>query len=268
MPNFFKKLTGSLKMPEDDSEFFEEEAKEDAVQQENTGFTPEPEEESPEETPPAYEPEVEQKPDLEPEISSPSEAIEDDLDVEEEDEISSDNGEAAPEGGEPRPDESGREDKPYTIAQLAQATTTKTTPKKSTGKSTLSRLKPFAKKSKEKVEEKEIESEPEGQLAIDVYETPSDIIIKSTIAGVDPKDLDIGIEENTVNIRGSRHAEREDKGADYFYQECYWGTFSRSIILPVEVNSDESEASLKNGVLTIKLPKVQREKEKKIKVLG
>jgi len=85
---------------------------------------------------------------------------------------------------------------------------------------------------------------------------------------VDSKDLDIGIEENTVNIRGSRHSEQEAKGADYFYQECYWGTFSRSIILPVEVDTDKTEASLKNGVLTIKLPKIQREREKKIKIIG
>jgi len=160
---------------------------------------------------------------------------------------------------------------PYTVAQLAQATTTKRAPKKvqrAAGGSALSRIASFSKKKKVKKHEETTRSEPEGQLAVDVFETPTEIIIKSTIAGVDPGDLDIGIDENTINIRGSRHNEEGAQGADYFYQECYWGTFSRSIILPVEIDSDKSEASLKNGVLTIKLPKIIKEKEKKIKVVG
>jgi len=109
---------------------------------------------------------------------------------------------------------------------------------------------------------------PEGQLAIDVYETPEEIVIKSTIAGVKSEDLDVGIEDNTVNIRGSRHNEEKIKGEDYFYQECYWGTFSRSVILPVEVDSDKTQASLKDGILTVRLPKIIKEKEKKIKILS
>lgn len=117
------------------------------------------------------------------------------------------------------------------------------------------------------VEESEVNA-PEGQLAIDVYETPIEVVIKSTIAGVKPEDLDVGIEENTINIRGSRHNEEKIKGENYFYQECYWGTFSRSIILPVEVDADKTQAALKDGILTIRLPKIVKEKEKKIRIVS
>lgn len=108
--------------------------------------------------------------------------------------------------------------------------------------------------------------ESEGQLTIDVYQTPSHIIIKSTIAGVEAEDLDITITNDMVTIRGKREKDEEIKTDDYYYQECYWGAFSRSVILPTDVTADEAEASLKNGILTIKLPKVERVKTKKIKV--
>lgn len=106
----------------------------------------------------------------------------------------------------------------------------------------------------------------EGQLTIDVYQTPSHIIIKSTIAGVKPEDLDITITNDMVTIRGKREKDEEIKTEDYYYQECYWGVFSRSVILPVDVQADEAEASLKNGILTIRLPKVEKIKTKKIRV--
>ncbi len=108
--------------------------------------------------------------------------------------------------------------------------------------------------------------ESEGQLTIDVYQTPSHIIIKSTIAGVAPEDLDITITNDMVTIRGKRAKDEEIKTEDYYYQECYWGAFSRSVILPTDVQSDEAQASLKNGILTIKLPKVEKVKTKKIRV--
>ncbi len=108
--------------------------------------------------------------------------------------------------------------------------------------------------------------ESEGQLTIDVYQTPSHIIIKSTIAGVAPENLDITITNDMVTIRGKREKDEEIKTEDYYYQECYWGAFSRSVILPTDVQSDEAEAGLKNGILTIKLPKVEKVKTKKIKV--
>ncbi|MBI2035692.1 MAG: Hsp20/alpha crystallin family protein [Candidatus Liptonbacteria bacterium] len=111
-----------------------------------------------------------------------------------------------------------------------------------------------------------LSSEMEGQLTIDVYQTSSHIIVESTIAGVNPDDLDIEITPESVTIRGQREKEERVKEDDYIYQECYWGRFSRSVILPQEVDPDKSEATLKNGVLKIKLPKINREKSKKLKV--
>lgn len=106
----------------------------------------------------------------------------------------------------------------------------------------------------------------EGQLTVDIWQTPDEIVIQSTIAGVKPEDLDITITNEMVTIRGRREREENVVESDYFYQECYWGAFARSIILPQEIDADSATAVLKNGVLTIKLPKLQREKTKKIKV--
>ncbi|PJE57987.1 MAG: hypothetical protein COU81_03105 [Candidatus Portnoybacteria bacterium CG10_big_fil_rev_8_21_14_0_10_36_7] len=106
----------------------------------------------------------------------------------------------------------------------------------------------------------------EGQLVVDVYQTADEIIIKSTIAGIDPEDLDINIGNDMVTIKGKRHKEESIKMEDYFYQECYWGNFARSIILPVDIEPDKADASIKNGILTIKLPKIEKIKTKKLKV--
>ena len=111
-------------------------------------------------------------------------------------------------------------------------------------------------------------SETEGQLSIDVYQTPADIVIKSTIAGVKPENLDIAITNDMVTIRGRREAEEDLGKDDYFYQECYWGRFSREIILPCEVDPSRTEATMKEGVLTIKIPKIEREKKRKVVVKG
>ena len=108
----------------------------------------------------------------------------------------------------------------------------------------------------------------EGQLTIDVYQTDNGIVIKSTIAGVKPKDLDISINNDMVTIRGERKNEELVSEENYYYQECYWGSFSRSVILPVDVLSEKSEAAMKNGILTIRLPKADVTKSKKIQVRG
>jgi HSP20 family protein len=107
-------------------------------------------------------------------------------------------------------------------------------------------------------------SESEGQLTIDVYQTPNEVVIKSTIAGVSPEDIDISITNDMITIKGRRQKDEEVKEEDYYYQECYWGPFSRSVILPVDVEVDKAEASMKNGILTIKLPKIEKVKTKKI----
>ena len=110
--------------------------------------------------------------------------------------------------------------------------------------------------------------ETEGQLTIDVYQTPLEIIIKSTVAGVNPEDLDVTITNDMVTIKGKRERDEEIQSDDYYYQECYWGSFSRSVILPVDVEAEKTEASMKNGILTIRLPKIEKIKTKKIKVIG
>lgn len=108
--------------------------------------------------------------------------------------------------------------------------------------------------------------EAEGQLTVDVYQTPTEIVVQSTIAGVAPEDLDISITNESVTIRGKREKNEKVKEDEYFYQECYWGRFSRSIILPQEIDAERAVAGMKNGVLTIRLPKLDREKTKKLKI--
>jgi HSP20 family protein len=108
----------------------------------------------------------------------------------------------------------------------------------------------------------------EGQLTIDVYQTENDIVIKSTIAGVKPEDLDVSINNDMVTVKGERKNEEVVENGNYYYQECYWGSFSRSVLLPVDVIPEKADASLKNGILTIRLPKADTTKTKKIQVRG
>ncbi|MEK7496549.1 MAG: Hsp20/alpha crystallin family protein [Patescibacteria group bacterium] len=98
--------------------------------------------------------------------------------------------------------------------------------------------------------------EEEGQLAVDVYQTDQELIIISTIAGVGPDDIEITLNNDLVTIRGQRQKGDTAPKEDYFYQECYWGSFSRSIVLPVEINPGEASVSLKYGLLKIVLPKI------------
>ncbi len=110
------------------------------------------------------------------------------------------------------------------------------------------------------------ESPEEGELAVDVYQTPDTIMVKAMIAGVKPDDLDVSIARDAVTIRGKRKDEQEIVGDDYFFRELYWGAFSRTILLPEEVEPEEAEATEKNGLLTIRLPKIDKKKIAKLKV--
>lgn len=111
------------------------------------------------------------------------------------------------------------------------------------------------------------EEEFEGQLAVDVYQTKDTIVIKAPIAGVKPEDIDVAISEDVVTIRGDRKEETKIDKDGYYVQECFWGSFSRSVILPTSTVAEKANASLKDGVLTIEIPKVVPEdKVKKIKV--
>jgi HSP20 family protein len=95
-----------------------------------------------------------------------------------------------------------------------------------------------------------------GQLAVDIYETTDKLIVKSRVAGVNAKDLDIQVENNLLTIQGTLSAGEDSAATKWHLQECYWGEFKRTISLPVKVNEDEVEAVLKDGVLTVSFIKV------------
>jgi HSP20 family molecular chaperone IbpA len=121
---------------------------------------------------------------------------------------------------------------------------------------------------KEKVAWSALSKDGEGQLAVDVYQNEDFLVIQSAIAGVKPESLDIVIEGDMVSIKGLREKPEETGERNYFYQECFWGPFSRQIILSVEVDSSRTDAILKDGILTIKVPKIERERKRKITVKG
>ncbi len=110
------------------------------------------------------------------------------------------------------------------------------------------------------------ETESDGELTVDVYQTTDSIVIKSMIAGVKPEDLDISITRDSVTIRGHREEEKIAKEDDYFARELYWGSFSRTIQLPEEIDVDEADAIDKHGLLILKLPKLDKRKQSKLKV--
>jgi HSP20 family protein len=110
------------------------------------------------------------------------------------------------------------------------------------------------------------DGEPEGQLTVDVYQTANDIVVESAIAGVDPDDIDVNVTSDSISIRGTRKREKTVRDEDYLYQECYWGKFGRSIILPQEVDPEGAQVKFKNGILMVTLPKANKKKIHKLKV--
>ena len=117
-----------------------------------------------------------------------------------------------------------------------------------------------------KVPETDWTEDEEGELAIDVYQNPNEIIIQTMVAGVKPEDLTISITREMVTIKGEREAVRTIADEDYFQRELYWGSFSRTILLPAEIETEEAEAIEKHGLLTIRLPKIDKDKTAKLKV--
>ena len=109
-------------------------------------------------------------------------------------------------------------------------------------------------------------AEPEGELAVDVYQTPDAIVVKALVAGVQPTTIDISLTREMLIISGSREDEREVEDENYFQRELYWGSFSRTILLPEEVDVDLAEASEKHGILMIRLPKINKKRQTKLKV--
>lgn len=110
------------------------------------------------------------------------------------------------------------------------------------------------------------EEETEGQLTVDVFQTPEEIVIKSIVAGVRPEDLDVAISRDMVTIRGRREEHREVSDENFFHKELYWGAFSRTVMLPAEVEVENAQATEKHGLLVIRLPKIDKEKQTKLKV--
>ena len=120
-------------------------------------------------------------------------------------------------------------------------------------------------------DEPTLQEEPEdefpGQLAVDVYETDDELVIKARTAGVNKDDLDVSISEGILTISGTLSSGDDTDVNNWHIQECYWGEFSRTLALPVAVKEDEARAALKDGVLSISFPKIQQEQAKKIQVM-
>ena len=106
----------------------------------------------------------------------------------------------------------------------------------------------------------------EGQLTVDVYQTPTHIVVQAPMAGVKPDDIDVSINNDMITIRGKRPQKSDIGGDDYYYRELFWGPFSRSVLMPSEVDSNRTEASFKNGLLTVKMAKVNKEGVEQIKI--
>lgn len=111
-----------------------------------------------------------------------------------------------------------------------------------------------------------LDEEDDGQLAIDVFQTEDEIVIVAPIAGVRKEDLDIAINDEMVTIKGTRKPEAKPGDEHFYLQECYWGPFSRNYILPIAVLHDHAKAALKDGLLTITIPKDEKTKAKSIEI--
>jgi HSP20 family protein len=112
----------------------------------------------------------------------------------------------------------------------------------------------------------ENEEEQDGELPIDMYQTRDSIVIRALVAGVSPEDLNISITRDMVTLRGQREEVQEAPDEDYFHRELFWGSFSRSIVLPEEIVIDEAEAKERHGMLEITLPKLDKGRSARLTV--
>lgn len=111
-----------------------------------------------------------------------------------------------------------------------------------------------------------LEEPQEGELPVDMFQTGDDIVIRALVAGVNPEDLDIAITREMVTLKGQREEVQEVADDDYYHRELFWGSFSRTILLPEEVVIDEAEAKEKHGLLEIRLPKIDKERSARLTV--
>lgn len=108
--------------------------------------------------------------------------------------------------------------------------------------------------------------EVKGQLVVDLYREKEDLIVRAPIAGIRVEDVNIVIENDILKINGKREKPEEDMGKSYLLKECYWGEFSREIVLPLEVDGQRTRARITNGILIISMPIIEREETKRVKV--
>ncbi len=118
------------------------------------------------------------------------------------------------------------------------------------------------------VSKKDAKTKDEGHLTVDVYQTDDDIVIRSTIAGAKIEDIDIQVTQDMITIKGTRKPEEQISAEGFFHRELYWGAFSRAIILPVDVDPEGAKARYQNGILTVRLPKLEKNRTKKLKISG
>jgi HSP20 family molecular chaperone IbpA len=118
----------------------------------------------------------------------------------------------------------------------------------------------------EQWEERENEPQQDGELPVDMYQTDEHIVIRALVAGVSPNELEISITRDMVTVRGVREEYQEAHDDGYFHRELFWGSFSRTLLLPEEVAIDEAEAQEKHGMLEIKLPKLDKHRTTQLKV--
>lgn len=110
-------------------------------------------------------------------------------------------------------------------------------------------------------EDRWLESHEDGRLAVDVLENEKELVITSAIAGVKPENLEVFMHNDMLTVRGKRRADPEvEAGAKYLVRECHWGSFSRSVILPMEIDVDAISATIKDGMLVVRMPKTHRSK--------
>ena len=124
----------------------------------------------------------------------------------------------------------------------------------------------MAKQKIEKIEEKKTWDGPGGQLVVDVYETEKELVVISAIAGIKTEQIEVSLENDILIIKGNRDNPSKDKDQRYFLKECYWGPFSKEIILPREIDTSRIDAKVKEGILTVSMQKIERAKNKKISV--
>lgn len=108
--------------------------------------------------------------------------------------------------------------------------------------------------------------EQEGELSVDVYQTETEIIVEAMVAGVKPEDLHLNITRDMVTVKGRRAGNESVSEDDYFYRELYWGAFTRTILLPHEIDIEQSEAVEKHGLLIIRMPKLDKARSTKLKI--